>query len=75
MAHGREGNGDGVVQGERVAATESTAEADGDEDELQDGGHSKRRRLRGGDDERPTLPPPIPPGESVPRVDGEHATG
>ena len=33
MVHGREGDVDGVAHGERVAAAESTAEADGDEDD------------------------------------------
>ena len=75
MAHGRAGDVEGVVHGESEAAADGTAETDGDEDELQDGGHSKRRRLREGDSERPLLPPPIPPGAEVPTAASEHAAG
>ena len=75
MAHEHVGDVGDVVHGDGVAATVGTEEADGD-DELQDGGHSKRRRLAGeGDSERPLLPPPIAPGARVPPVASEHDAG
>ena len=61
MAHEHVGGVDSVVHGDGVAASDGTEEVNGD-GELQDGGHSKRRRLASeGDSDRPLLPPPIAP--------------
>ena len=74
-AHEHGGNSDDVVRNESVAAADG-AEAGEGGNELQDAGHSKRRRLAGGDDsKRPLLPPPIAPEAQAPSATSEHAGG
>ena len=59
VALGRSGDAYDVVRDASVAAADGVdrAETGEDDGELQDGGHSKRRRLAGGDPESCPLPP------------------
>ena len=70
VAHGRRDDADGVVRGPSSTAADGDEGAETgveDDDELQDGVTSKRRRLAGRDGRgRPLLPPPVDPDAQVP---------